>query len=172
MKKKEYLEAAYVTSTHGVNGAVRMQNMTDSPDILAAIETLYLISGESITELHPERVSVYKGALMVTFREIDSLDGAIALKGKTLFAKRCDLPLPDGAHFIADMIGLPVRDVKLGVVGVLDDVIAPASQQIYVVKRDDGSTFMIPAVDEFILSVVTDGDLPEITVSLIPGMLD
>ena len=172
MPKNEYLEAALVSGTHGVKGAVRLQNLTDSPEILASIGTLYVLRGGEHAPLHMETSSIYKGALLVTFREITTLEDAIALKGKTLFAVRGDISLGEGDHFIADMLGLPVIDCERGCVGKLSDVICPASQQIYVVEREDGSSFMIPAVSEFVKSIVTDGDDAAIRVRLIPGMAD
>lgn len=172
MSRREYLEAALVSGTHGVRGAVRLHNLTDSPEILASIATLYCERGGERIPLHMEMSSIYKGALLATFREIKTLEDAILLKGKTLFASRSDIPLGEGDHFIADMLGLPVIDCERGRVGTLCDVICPASQQIYVVRREDGSSFMIPAVPEFIESITTEGDGTAIRVRLIPGMAD
>lgn len=172
MSKEKYLEAARVTGTHGVKGMVRLDPMTDTPDILCSIPILFRRTKEGYIPLHPERTSVYKGAVLAAFREITDLDGAIPLKGQTLWAAREDIPLRDGDHFVADMIGLAVTDDVRGVVGVLEDVITPAGRQVYVIKKNDGSTFMMPAVPEFVLNIVTEGDDAGITVHLIDGMMD
>jgi len=172
MAKSNYLEAARVTGTHGVKGMVRLDCMTDTPEVLCEIPVLYRrIKGEFVP-LHPERSSIYKGAVLAAFREITSLDDAIPMKGQILYAAREDIPISDGDHFVCDMIGLTVTDDVRGVVGVLDDVITPAGRQVYVIKKEDGSTFMIPAVPEFILDIVTEGDDAGITVHLIDGMMD
>lgn len=171
MEKKSFLEAARVTGTHGVRGMVRLDSMMDSPEILARLKVLYRRSGGQYTPLHMERASVYKGALLAAFKEIEDLDGAIALKGQLLYAAREDIPLEEGSHFIADMIGLTVTDENLGVVGVLSEVISPAGRQVYVIEKPDGGTFMIPAVPEFILDIVTEGEAAGITVHLIDGMM-
>ena len=94
------------------------------------------------------------------------------MKGQTLYALREDIPLEEGDHFIADMIGLPVKDDVRGLVGTLDDVITPAGRQVYIIKKADGSTFMMPAVPEFVLDITTEGDDAGITVHLIDGMMD
>jgi len=89
-----------------------------------------------------------------------------------LYADREDIPLAPGAHFIADLIGLPVLDAETGEkLGVLEDVISPAGQDIYVVNRGE-SSFMIPAVPMFVRSVETEGDAPAIRVVLIEGMME
>lgn len=171
MEKKKILEAARVTGTHGVRGMIRLDSMMDSPDILAELKVLYRRSGGEYIPLHTERASVYKGALLASFKEITDLDAAILLKGQLLYASREDIPLEEGSHFIADMLGLTVTDEKLGVVGVLADVIAPAGRQVYVIEKPDGGTFMVPAVPEFILDIVTEGEKSGITVHLIDGMM-
>ncbi len=170
--KNNFLEAARVTGTHGVKGMVRLDSMTDTPEILCEIPVLYRkVKGEYIP-LHPERTSIYKGAVLAAFREITSLDDAIPMKGQILLAAREDIPLEEGDHFVADMIGLTVTDDVRGAVGVLDDVITPAGRQVYVIKKPDGSTFMMPAVPEFVLDIVTEGEDAGITVHLIDGMMD
>lgn len=170
--KKDYLEAARITGTHGVKGMVRLECLTDSPEILCELSALYLFDGKNYTSLTLERASVYKGAVLAAFREITSLDDAIPLKGKFLFAARKDIPLEEGDHFIADMLGLPVFDNEIGEVGILEDVITPAGRQVYVIKKADGGTFMMPAVPEFVLDIVTDGDDAGIFVHLIDGMMN
>ena len=92
------------------------------------------------------------------------------------YAAREDLPLEEGSFFIADLIGLPVIDERYGNVGVLEDVLSPAGQDIYVVRREDGSTFMFPCVAEFLIeiSLGEEGDSRErgIYVKLIDGFLE
>ncbi len=171
-EKLKYLEAARVTGTHGVRGAVRLECLADSPDVIKALPRLYKKSGDAYVPLTPVNVSVYKGALLTTFEELTSLEAAIPLKGSVLYALRDDIPLPEGTHFIADMLSLPVIDETRGNVGVLGDVIEPAGRQIYVVTKPDGGSFMIPAVPEFIKDIVTDGDGAGIYVRLIDGMIE
>jgi len=170
--KKDYLEAARVTGTHGVKGMVRLDPMTDTPDILCDIPVLFRKVKGELVPLHTDRASVYKGAVLAAFREITSLDDAIPMKGQILYAAREDIPLDEGDHFVVDMIGLTVKDDVRGVVGVLDDVITPAGRQVYVIKKEDGTTFMMPAVPEFVIDIVTEGEDAGIIVHLIDGMMD
>ncbi len=170
--KKKYLEAARITSTHGVKGMVRLESMMDSPEVLCELPVLYKKEGNEYVPLHVERASVYKDAVLAVFREITDIDDAIPMKGKILWASREDIPLGEGDHFIADMIGLPVIDDILGNVGTLSDVLTPAGRQVYVIKKTDGGTFMMPAVPEFVLDIITEGEDARISVHLIDGMMD
>jgi len=172
MSDKKYLEVARVTGTHGVRGMVRLENLTDSTDVLSSIRTVYRKRDGVYSPLHIERASEYKGALLTAFREITALEDAIPMKGEYLFALREDIPTEEGAVFIADMIGLDVIDEANTAVGRLKEVITPAGRQVYIIEKPDGTTFMMPAVPEFVLEVETEGDFPHIRVHLIDGMAD
>lgn len=176
MEKKQYLDCAEIVGTHGVRGGMRLQVRADSPESLTKLKRMFLKRGEEYTELKVTRASVQKSMVLVWFDGIDTLDAAIPYKGKLLYAARGDLRLPKGAHFIADMIGLPVLDTDDGTVfGTLAEVTSTGVQEIYVVKKADGGTFMIPAVPAFIEKVSVgdeDGCPAGIYVHLIDGMME
>ncbi len=176
MEKKQYLDCAEIVGTHGVRGGMRLQVRADSPESLTKLKRMYLKRGEEYTELKVTRASVQKSMLLVWFDGIDTLDAAIPMKGKLLYANRADLRLPKGAHFIADMIGLPVLDADDSTVfGTLAEVTSTGVQELYVVKKEDGGTFMIPAVPAFIEKVSVgeeDGCPAGVYVHLIDGMME
>ena len=175
---QKYLECARITSTHGVRGAVRLECRADSPRTLTKLKRMYILDKQMqvIKTLTVAHASVQKNMVLATFAEIDSLEAAIPYRDTVLYADRKDIPLAPGAHFIADLIGLPVIDERYGNVGVLCDVLSPAGQDIYVVKREDGSTFMFPCVPEFLKEICLgeEGDTREggIYVKLIDGFLE
>ena len=175
---QKYLECARITSTHGVRGTVRLECRADSPKTLTRVPKMYILDKQKnvIKTLTLTQASVQKNMVLATFAEIDSLEAAIPYRDTVLYADRKDIPLAPGAHFIADLIGLPVIDERYGNVGVLEDVLSPAGQDIYVVRREDGSTFMFPCFPEFLreISLGEEGDSRErgIYVKLIDGFLE
>ncbi len=176
MEKKQYLDCAEIVGTHGVRGGMRLQVRADSPESLTRLKRMFLKSGDTYKEWKITRASVQKSMVLVWFDGIDTLEAAIPYKGKLLYADRADLRLPKGAHFIADMIDLPVLDADNGTVyGTLTDVTSTGVQEIYTVKKEDGGTFMIPAVPAFIDKVSVgeeDGCPAGIYVRLIDGMME
>ena len=89
------------------------------------------------------------------------------LKGKIISIDRTGVVLPEGRHFIADLIGLEVRDAASGeVLGAIADVLTPPAHEVYVVKG--AHEYMIPAVDEFLVETNVEGGY--IKVRLIEGM--
>ena len=115
------------------------------------------------------RASVFRQFVVAELEGIADMDAALALKNTIVYARRSDIPLDEGEYFIADLIGLPVRDASTGkLYGTLKETINRGASDIYVVDTPDGDR-MIPAVPEFIRSIDPD---TEILVSPIEGMLD
>lgn len=170
---RQYLECAKAIGTHGVRGMVKMFSLADTPEALAKVKTLYTPEKDgSYREWTVTGAFVHKGVVVTSLEGVDSVDGAIALKGRTFFADRSSFRLKKGDFFIADVIGLPVIDEETGeAVGTLSEVMTERIQHLYVVKTDAGGEFMIPGVPEFIKKVVPDGDGAGIYVHLIEGMI-
>lgn len=169
---EKYLECARITTTHGVHGAVRLECRMDTPQTLASLKKMFIRQKDgSMTALTVAHAAVQKQMVIASFTEISTMEAAMALRDTILFADRADIPLARGAHFIADLIGLPVLDDETDApLGTLCDVISPAGQDIYVVQHGE-NTFMIPAVPAFIRKIETEGEHAAIRVTLIEGML-
>ena len=161
--KSEYLECGQVVNTHGIRGEVKIIPWADSPEFLLDFDTLYM--DEKPVKILAARV--HKNCVLATLEGVDNVDAAIRLKGKTLFVARADVRLPEGRHFLSDLVGLEVRDADSGeVLGSLVDILTPPAQQVYVVKGK--REYLIPAVDEFIIE--SNPEAGFIRVRLLEGM--
>lgn len=159
---KEFLDCGQIVNTHGIHGEVRIVPWADSPDFLCRFSTLY-VDGKPI-EVASSRV--HKGSVIARLHGVDTVDQAMALKGKTAQIRRADAKLPDGAFFLADIIGLDVVDEAGNKLGILKEVLSPSFQQVYVVEGE--REIMIPAVPEFIFE--TNIEAGYLKVRLIEGM--
>ena len=154
MEKKAYLEVAKIINTHGVRGAVKLDLWCDGPQTFKKIKRVFLANG---TEYEVSDVKTVGAFVVCSLSGITTVEDAIKLKNKVLSAKREDIPLPKGSHFICDLIGLPVKDAVSGeVYGVLTDVTRPALQEIYEITTPGGAKVLMPAVPSFISSIDTD----------------
>lgn len=159
---KEFLDCGQITNTHGIHGEVRIVPWADSPDFLRQFAALY-VDGEARKVVSAR---VHKGSVIAKLDGVETVEGAMALKGKTVQIRRSDAKLPEGAFFLADIIGLDVVDGDGQKIGVLKEVLSPSVQQVYVVRGE--REIMIPAVPEFILETNIEGGY--IKVRLIEGM--
>lgn len=161
--KNKFLEAGQIVNTHGIQGEVKIAAWCDSPEFLCGFDTLY-IDGQPVKLLSAKP---HKGCVIARLDRVDDINAAMRLKGRTVSIDRTGVELPDGRHFLADLMGLEVRDAETGtVLGVIADILTPPSHEIYVVKGEH--EYMIPAVDEFVKEIDVDGGF--VRVKLIEGM--
>ncbi len=163
---QQYLEVGKVTSTHGVMGEVRVQPWADSPEFLCQFKTLYV--DEAHWPIKVERARVHKNMVIMKFEGLTDVPGALAMRNAILYIDRKDAKLPEGAFFIADLIGAEVRDAADGhVLGKLTDVLNLPANNVYVVKGGERD-MMIPAVPAFIAE--TNVEEGYIRVNVIEGL--
>ena len=161
--KHPFLEAGQIVNTHGIQGEVKIVPWCDTPEFLCQFDTFYLDG----RPLRVRSMRVHKGNVLATLEGVDSVNAAMALKGKTISIDRSGVVLPEGRHFIADLLGLEVIDAATGEkLGTVADVLTPPAHEVYVVRGEH--EYMIPAVDEFL--VETNVEAGYIKVRLIEGM--
>ena len=153
--RAKYLECGKIINTHGTDGAIKLDSWCDSPEVLAGLKRIYLEKGGEYTPLKIKRASVFKSFVIAKVEGVNTIDDAMALRERIVYADRDDIPKGDG-HFIADLIGLDVIDVDDGkVYGKLREVINRGASDIYVVDTPDGDR-MMPAVSEFVKEIDLD----------------
>ena len=131
-----------------------------------------------------QRVRYQKDRPVVKLEGIDDRNAAEAIRGLEVYIEADALePLPEGEHYVRNIIGCRVIDVagvaggaedgqnaesaKGREIGVLRDVIQNTAQSILEVETPEGKTVLIPAVDEFMRRI--DEEEGIIEVELIPG---
>ena len=169
MTDKLYIECGKIINTHGCRGGVKAESWCNSEEDLASLKKVFIKNAETYEEYKVTKSAIFKQFVIFEFKGLDDMDKAMLLKNKTLYAKRSDFKLDDGEFFLADMIGLDVIDADNGrVYGKLVEIINRGASDIYVVNTENGER-MIPAVDQFIISV----DIQKgVLVRPIEGMLD
>jgi len=161
-EKKPYLEAGEIVNTHGVRGEVKIVPWADSAEFLRGFRFFY-IGGRA----YALRGSyVHKGCLIASLEGIESVEAAMALKGRTVCIDRAEAVLPEGRFFLSDIIGAKVVTDEGAELGTLADVLELPGHNVYVVRGEKET--LIPAVPEFILHTDVDGGT--VTVHLIEGM--
>ncbi len=161
--KQEFIEAGMIAGPHGIAGEVKIVPWCDSPEFLMGFTTLYL-------EDKPVKVlsaREHKGNVLAVLEGVTDRNQATLLKGKTVSIRRDDASLPPKRHFLADVVGLEVREAETGkVLGKVSEVLVLPTQSVYVVKGE--REILIPAVDAFIMETNVEGGY--LTVRLIEGM--
>ena len=167
MAKPQYLRCGEIINTHGLRGAVKVRAECDSPKILASLRHIYLDpNGDVVFEIVSS--SVMGNFVLLSLSGINTLDAAATLKNKIIYAGRDELEehIAPGAHFIADLIGLPLIHADTGEkLGILKDVFNVGVGYLrcrYATRREDDA-----AVAEYVKEITDDAIR-----SSIEGMLD
>lgn len=159
---KRFLEAGEVVGTHGIQGEVKILPWADGPEFLLGFKTLYL-NGKPYA-VRSSRV--HKTCVLARLEGIDTPEQATLLRKQIVTVDRTGVKLPDGAVFIADLIGCRALDDDGNEFGKITDVLTMPSSDVYVVKGE--KTYMIPAVKAFVREVnVAEGF---VRLHLIEGM--
>ena len=158
---KQLLEAGEIVATHGVRGEVKLMPWADSPEFLLVFPRLCLDG----RWYEVEQSRVQKTCVLLKLRGVDRLEDAARLVKKIASIDRDDAPLPEGSHFIADLIGLQVLSDGEPI-GKLIDVLSMPGNDVYVVQGR--RRYMIPVVRQFVDE--PDYEAGTINVRLIEGM--
>lgn len=172
----EKLVIGRVGSAAGLRGEFRVN--------LYAAESANLKEGKNLLFRHSaeksegefeavcKNVRYQKDKPVIKVEGVEDRNAAEALRGMEVYIDETELDeLPEGEHYVRNLIGCTVRDIASGTdVGLLTDVIQNTAQSVLEVKTADGKEVLIPAVDAFMRNIDEEGRLIE--VELIPGFLD
>lgn len=160
--ENQFLETGEVVSTHGVRGELKVLPWADAPEFLLQFRSLRV--GE--TDYAVERSRVQNTCVLLKLRGVDTVEAAMALRGKTVFFDRTGVR-PENGWFIRDLIGLSVLADGTEI-GKLADVLQYPGNDVWVVRG--AHEYLIPAVKEFVLEVrPAEG---YVRVRLLEGMRD
>ena len=157
--KLQFIEAGEIVTTHGVRGEVKVLTWLDSPELLCEFDRCR-IGGR---EFKMESVRVQKTCNLVKLSGVDTMEAAQAMRGKVVELYREDID--EDVIFGAELIGVEVYEEDT-LLGKVTDVLDYPGNCVYVVSGEH--EYMIPAVNQFILS--TDLDANRMQVKLIEGM--
>ena len=166
--KKEFLEAGKIVTTHGIRGEVKIMPYTDTPELLAEFDRLFM--GRNKDEVTIVRSRVFKNMVIAKIEGVDTPEDAEKLRNKLLYMHRDDLELGEDTYFIQDLIGMEVRDADSDeLYGVIDDVMQTGANDVYVVKSADKER-LVPAIADVVISTDIDGNV--MTIRPLDGLFD
>ena len=163
--RPEFITVGAVVNAHGIRGEVKVNPAGFDPAFIASFRTLYI--GGKETKVTAARV--HKSTVLLTLPGVDTMDDALALKGRTVAIRRTDARLPKDQFFDEELEGCAVVDDATGQeIGRLDKVLSYPAHKVYQV-RGGAHEYLIPAVpDVFIVSA--DPDAEVIRVRMMKGL--
>ena len=141
-----------VRGVHGLNGALRVEILTDRPEARFARGAVLFREGTDAPLTVHEAVSVEDGpGWRVRFREIPDRTAADTLRGAYLESEVPPAEAPARcAAYWHEVIGTPVVGLDGEVLGSVVDIYRVADNDVYVVRGGPRGEFDVPAVRDFV----------------------
>lgn len=148
----DYLKIGLILKPQGIRGEVKVLPLTDDPNRFIGLKNAFISEDKRPVKIMEARIS--KDSVYLFLEKVYDRNSAEGLRGQYLYIDREHaVKLPEGRYFIADLIGCTVISLNGDEIGVLQDVMQPGANDVYIVKRPDGSELLIPVVDAFIKDI-------------------
>ncbi len=166
-----YLEIGQIVNTFGIKGLVKVNPYTDDITRFDDLKNIYLTKKGIKKEYEIEEVKYQKNVVLLKLKGIDDMTAAENLRDYTIIIDRKDaVKLPKDSYFIVDLIGLEVYSEENTLLGKIIDVFSTKSNDIYVVKDDEGKQILLPAIKDVVKNI--DIENGKMIIHLIDGLVD
>lgn len=163
------LEVGQVVNTYGIKGFVKVIPLVDNNNQFNDFKVLYIQEKNNTHELQLEEVKFSKKLVLLKFKGIETIEQAEELRNLYLQAKRSDIKLEKGAHFIVDLIGLEVYTEEGILLGKLKEVLQPGANDVYIVEDETKKEILLPAIPDVIKKI--DIEENKMVVKLLEGLI-
>lgn len=155
---EDLIRVGVIINTFGVKGEVKIYPDIDYFDELERV----FIEGK---EYKIEKLREQKDIIIAKFEGIDDINQIEHLKNSEVMIALEDRPeLPEGKHYVGDLLGLEVITEDGQVLGTLDNIYNTGANDIYEVGE-----ILLPATDEVIKQI--DMENKKIIVHLLKGLI-
>jgi 16S rRNA processing protein RimM len=136
-----------IVAPHGVRGDIRILPLTEKPDLFLDLEYLLLEGGKKLTV---KNARFQKRMILVTTKEVTSMNEAELLRDKNIYIKAEDLPeLEEDEFYVADLVGIPVYDLEGKQIGTFKDSLSTGSNDVYIIAVPGAKDILVPALKEY-----------------------
>ena len=136
-----------IVAPHGVRGDIRILPLTEKPELFLDLEYLLLEGGKKLTV---KNARFQKRMILVTTKEVTSMNEAELLRDKNIYIKAEDLPeLEEDEFYVADVVGIPVYDLEGNQIGTFKDSLSTGSNDVYIIAVPGAKDILVPALKEY-----------------------
>lgn len=184
---EDFFKVGIITAVHGLRGEVKVYPTTDDARRFKRLKEVYFCEERPLRPgqdrvvpdqcpdasspvLKIEEVKFFKKFVILKFQGIDRVEDAEKYRKGALFVGRENaVRLKKDEYFIADLIGLSVRDEDNTEIGILKDVLETGANDVYVIMLQDGRELLLPAIRQCVLAV--DIEAGYIRIHILEGLI-
>lgn len=149
----DYVLIGEVVKPQGIQGLVKIKPITDDPQRFMDLDKLFVSMSDanqhSLMEI--TEITIREGFVYARLNHCLTRDDAEKLRSLMLYVKRDDaVKLPKDHHYISDLLGCRVHNLKGEEIGTLTDVLQPGANDVYVIKLSNNKTMLLPALKRIV----------------------
>ncbi len=160
-----------MTKPWGVRGEVKVEPLTDFPERFAELSRVFLVAPKGKEIPCPvQSVRRIGKSLVLLLAGYDSPEAAAAISGWLVAVPEEEaVPLPEGAYYHFELVGMEVYAESGEHLGRITDVFTTPANDVYVMRRGKNEVYL-PATKEIIRQV--DRAAKRMTIHVMDGLLD
>jgi len=162
------LSIGRILNFHGIKGEVKVGFSKGKDGHIKKLKRVWVDE----LELNVENVRFHKQFAIIKFKELNSIDDVLPLKGKNILEESENIKkdLEEDEFLIHDLVGLDVFNPEDDHIGTIQSVYDNGANDIIVIKTGDEKEAMVPFIKEFV--PVVDIASKKIIIKPIEGMLE
>lgn len=154
----EYVRVGWIGKTRGVSGDLWVTPDTDFPERFRDLKEIFVRDRDRYELLAISEADIISGRPVLHFEGVDSLEDARRMTNRELAVPRDQvMALPEGSHYIFELIGCSVYDETGTLIGELNNVESYPANDMYVIRTPDGKYRHAPVAKPFVREIDTAG---------------
>jgi len=166
---EEYFEIGQIVNTSGLKGVVKVKPFTDDITKFNNLKTIYIEIKKELKSFEIEKVYFNKNMVFLKLKGIDTVEQAENYRNFYLKIERTNEELEQDSYYIVDIEGCEVYTETNECLGKVLEVFSTGSNDVYVVKAEDGKQILLPAIKDVIKKI--DVKNKTIIVHLLEGLI-
>lgn len=170
------VQVGFVFRPHGIDGELKIDpEHTDDPARFEKLSTVFVGPHRRRVRKHLVSSVRYQQTkrgttVILGLEDIDDRDAAEAVAKFKVFAIEEDLELGENELYVHDLVGMKVVTEAGTRLGTLANFKEMPAQDVLIIRTPEGEEVMIPAVEDFLLSI--DEETDTVTVRPIEGLIE
>lgn len=161
-----------VIKVHGIKGEVKVKQITDFIERFHKGATVYLIDEDNVAlELEIDGFRTQGEILLIHFSGYDTIESVEHMRGLTLKVKEEQLTeLEENEFYYYEIIGCKVYTVAGQEIGVIDSILSPGANDVWIMKDKQQKEILIPYIEDIVKEV--DVENKRIVIEPMEGLLE
>ena len=160
----DYFEIGHIDNTHGLKGELKVRSYSSTNKRFEELGSILVLDNDNYKSYDIEKVRYQNDIVLLKLKNVDIIEDAEKLKGKSIYIKREDAnSLDEGEYFIADLLGSRVYEED-NLLGTLEDIFTAGAADVYVIKCKGKDDLLLPALKSVILETDVENKIIKVKV--------